>query len=322
MDALKRAGIPTEIIRLNNDLDNFDEIRSFQLYGTYPFSFYKVLTSLKESGKRIVYDLDDALEWIDNTNPHLTEVAKSANSQKEILPFVDHVTVSTEVMATYMRERTDKPITVVPNCYMEEEWTFPRPQREGIRIAYSGSSTHVPDLIRIIPTIKKLQEKHNVVFMIQGFGPGDYESFLRDFRFVSKPEGLKAIDELDALLKTIRFEWVPFINYTIYPQVITNMSIDIGLCPLIDTPFNRARSACKALEYNLAGALVLASDLAPYQSEPTSVLVKDNEWDEKLTYYVEHPEERKTTHETHLNWMRENREIKKLIPLLQSIYLP
>jgi len=322
MDMLQRNGIETELIKLNTDVD-FDNIRSFQVYGVYPFSFGKVLGKIKEAGKLVIYDNDDAIDLIEPTNPFYYAVKKDSSSHGEIIQYADHLTVSTERMKELMSKKTKAPITVVPNCYSELEWTFPRPKREGIRIGFSGSSTHVMDLIHVLPIIKKLQdENRDIIFLISGFGQGSYEEWRQQFAFVSPPEATKLLDELHENIKDIKFEWIPFVDTSVFPQVLTNMALDIGICPLLDTPFNNARSACKALEYTLSGALTLASDLTPYQSEPTSVLVKPDEWEEKLTYFIENPNEREEKRQEHLKWIKENREINSLLPLLKSIYLP
>lgn len=323
MNCLKDNGIGADLIRLNTDVD-YDNIRSFQTYGIYPFSLRPVFQKMKEEGKRIIYDNDDAVGLVDETNPFYYAVKKDTGSQAEILEFADHLTVSTEVMKEYLRTKTDKPITVVPNCYLEREWAFAPPQRsvDEIRIGFSGSCTHVPDLIKIIPIVKKLQETKNIKFYILGFGYGSYDEWKVDFKRIATPVSAKLLDELDKEIQGFKYEWMPYVPYQEFPKTLISMGLDIGICPLNDTPFNRARSACKALEYNLTGAFVLASDLAPYQAEPTSVLTKDHEWEEKLTYYVNNPEERAKLHQEHLKWIKENREINKIFPLLKQIYLP
>ena len=321
MDALSRHGIKADIVKIDQDVD-FYNIMSFQLYGIYPFSFNKVLNFLKEEGKKIIYDTDDALDLIQVTNPFYFSVKKDANSAREILQYVDHITVSTKPMLEYIRQKTDKPITILPNCFDSSEWNFNRPEKNEIRIGFAGSTTHVEDLIDIIPIIEKLQAKYHIKFYIMGFGKSNYEQWINSFRFASTQEGLIHLEKLTENLKKIKFEWVEFVNYDKYPELLVNMALDIGICPLKDNPFNNCRSASKAMEYTLSGALALASDTIPYRAEPTSILVKDNEWEEKLEYYITHSEERAKKYREHLNWIKENRDIDSpaIISLLKSIY--
>jgi hypothetical protein len=248
---------------------------------------------------------------------------RDIGSHREIFRYADHITVSTQAIAEYARQRTDVPITVIPNSYFEHEWDFKKPDKKELRIGFSGSSTHVDDLLMVLPSIVKLQKKYNFTFLINGFGKDTYESWLRDFRFSAPKEGDLAATELDKLMKQISFEWIPYIDFDVFPKTLIEMNLDIGICPLKDTPFNNCRSAGKALEYTLAGALALASDTIPYRSEPTSILVKDTDWEEQLEYYILHPDIREKARLEHLTWLRENRNIEspKMIDLLKSVYV-
>ena len=319
MELLEKNGIPTEKIKLDTDID-ISEFQSIQFYGAYPFSMENVLKYLKGKVK-IVYDMDDALALIDETNAFYHSVKRDVGSVQQILDYADEVTVSTPMFKEFLKGKTNAKITVVPNSYYPEQWTFKRPEREGIRIGFSGSSTHVPDLINIIPTIKKLQDKYNVKFLIMGFGQEDYRTWFKQYRYMANETAVKDLEKLDLLLSEIVFEWIPFVDFMIYPATLTNLALDIGICPLRDTPFNNHRSACKALEYTLSGALALASDTIPYQSEPTSVLVGDDEWEQALTFYIENPDIRKEKQQSCLTWIKENRDINKQIDLLKSIYV-
>lgn len=323
MDALTRAGIKTHIISINEELDDavMNEIGSFQFYGAVPFSIEPVLEYLKSNGKKIVYDADDALDLVDVTNPFYKSVQRDLGSANEVLRYADEVTVSTPEMKEYMERKFKGKITIVPNCYVESEWQYPRPKRDGIRIGYSGSPTHVSDLIEVLPVIKNLQSKYDIRFLIQGFSNKDYQQWFKDHRFVSTEEGINELYSLDKLLSEIKFEWVPGVDFGNYPDTLTNMSLDIGLCPLKDTPFNRCRSASKALEYNLSGAMVLSSDIVTYKNDPTSILVPDGKWEEQLEYYINNHDVLRKVHYEHLDWIRKNRNIDDKVDLLKSVYL-
>jgi hypothetical protein len=321
MEALKRAGVNTQMINLGEDLTT-DNLKSLQVYGIYPFSFDKALESFKKEGKKVIYDIDDALDLIDETNPFYYNVKKDTNSEKEMLKHADHITVATKGLETYMKGKTNTPITIVPNCYNPDEWTYQRPEREGIRIGFAGSTTHVDDLIMVLPAIAKLQQIYDVKFLIMGFSPNSYETWLREFRFAATTEKAKqALDKLIPLMENIKFEWIPYIDFDLYPSTLINMALDIGICPLKDTPFNNCRSASKAMEYTLAGALALASDTEAYRNDPTSILVKGNEWEEQLEFYVKNKDIRQKLQVEHLRWIQENRNVNNQVDLLKSIYL-
>lgn len=321
LDALKKDGVKTHAIQINTTMD--DDFKSAQFYGATNVSLGKVYESFKQSGIKIVYDIDDALEWIETSNPFYFNVVKDLGSHREALQYADEVTVSTPSLIPYLKGRYQGKITVVPNCYTPSEWTYPRPQREGIRIGFAGSATHVQDLLMIVPIIEKLQKTHPITFIIMGFGNADYGSWYKDFRYSAPSQAIKDLEALDLALSKIKFEWVSYIDFDIYPSTLINMALDIGLCPLKDTPFNRCRTACKAMEYTLSGALALASDVEPYRYDTSSVLVKDNQWEEVLTFYIENTEIRKDQQKNHLKWIQDNRNIenKSHLDLLKTIYI-
>lgn len=321
MEALNTHGVETKMIRINEDIE-FDPVTAVQVYGIYPFSFEKSLQFIKSQGKKIVYDMDDALDLIDLSNPFYYAVKHDSFSERELFKYADHITASTPAIARYAATKTTVPITVVPNCYSPEEWTFPRPEREGIRIGFAGSTTHVEDLLLVLPSIKKLQEKYDIKFLLFGFGPSTYTQWIQDFRFAGTDESRIQLEKLIPLLDSMTFEWIPFVDFEHFPSTLINMSLDIGLCPLTDTSFNQARSASKAMEYTLAGALALTSDREAY-IDPSSINVKDGHWEEELEFYITHPELRKEAQQRHLQWIKENRNINspQMLDLLKSVYV-
>lgn len=319
INALKAHGVDTEIIAINQDFDDKTDV--FQFYGAYPFSFQLPLEWMKKEGKRIIYDADDALDLIDITNHNYYGVKKDLGSVKQILDQADEITVSTPEMEKYMRRKSDKKITVIPNCFVPSEWTYPRPKREGIRIGFAGSATHIGDLIEVLPAIKNLQQKYDITFLIMGLSShSDYKRWYQEYRYVSTEEGIKELELFDKLLTEIRFEFVPFVESSMYPSTLINMALDIGLAPLKDTPFNRCRSACKAMEYTLSGALCLASYLEPYKEDKNSYKVLDGQWEEQIEFFINNPLIRDSARNEHLKWTKENRDINTKIDLLKSVY--
>lgn len=323
-DALDRAGIETVYLPINEDIDDevIDSLMSVQLYGAYPFSFEHVLTYLKEKGVKIVYDVDDALELIPIENPFHASVKKDLGSVAQILDYADEVTVATPKLKEYIEERYKGKVTVIPNCYDPLEWTHKRVEHKEIRIGFAGASPHVSDLIDIIPTIKTLQSKYDIKFYLMGFGTTDYETWFKQYRYIAQPEATLELRKLDALLKEIKYEWIPFVDYTLYPQVLTEMSLDIGLCPLKDTPFNSYRSASKAMEYTLSGALPMSPNSSEsYKHDNNSFKVWD--WDLQLEALVMRFNKNGSIKELgdYIKWTKENRNIDTQIDLLKSVYV-
>ncbi len=329
MQALREAGITVHTLPINEDIDEviIDSLASVLIYGAVPFSSATMLQYFKDKGVKIIYDLDDALDLVDITNPFYHTVKRDVGSVREILDYADHVTVATPALEAHIREHYDYqgPITVIPNCYDPKEWDFPHPTKTNLRIGFAGSTTHVSDLIEILPAIKNLQDKYEFTFVIMGFGQTSYEEWLTSYRYIAQPEATKELRKLDELLKDITFEWVPFVEYTQYPETLINLALDIGLCPLKETPFNNCRSASKAMEYNLAGALVLASDVEAYRNDTSSLLIgstKESNWLVCIETAITHILKKvPSIREDHLKWIQDNRNIHNQVDLLKSVYI-
>lgn len=323
MKALEDAGVKVHVLPIDEDIDEsvIDSLMSVQFYGAVSFSFEPVIKYLKEKGVKIVYDMDDALRLIDVTNPFYHTVLKDIGSVNELLEYADEVTVSTPQMKEYVEDTYafKGKVTIIPNSFLKEEWGHKRKEHHHINIGFAGASPHVSDLIDIIPVISTLQKRYDIKFYIMGFGQSDYQTWYKQYRYIAQPEATRELRKLDELLSTIKYEWVPFVDHTLYPKVLTELSLDIGICPLKSTSFNNHRSACKAMEYTLSGALAIASDTIPYRKELNSVLV--NEWEETLEFYITHHEVRKKMVEEHLEWTQENRDITKLVDLLKEVYV-
>jgi glycosyltransferase involved in cell wall biosynthesis len=73
--------------------------------------------------------------------------------------------------------------------------------------------------------------------------------------------------------------------------------MDIGLIPLKDTEFNRAKSNLKMLEMGAFGLGVIVSDVEPYQDfskhGKNCLVVGKREWYKAMRRLIENPELRK-----------------------------
>jgi len=75
----------------------------------------------------------------------------------------------------------------------------------------------------------------------------------------------------------------PMVPVGRYPARLARLGFDIAVAPLVDHPFNRAKSALKLLEYGALALPVVASDIEPYRSAPVIRVGDDPEaWIEAL----------------------------------------
>jgi glycosyltransferase involved in cell wall biosynthesis len=183
------------------------------------------------------------LEQIQRIDPQPRPAAVyEAERQARItaLRMVDGVTVSTEPLAAIVRQYTDVPVAVVPNAI---DWagfrrvcqSAPRPT-DAVTIGWVGGTRAEADLVPLAEAWGRMAARFPAVEFIM---VGHPSPLLRD----AVPRERLHIGG-----------WQPIEHYPAMYQ-----GIDIGCCPLADTPFNRAKSAQKAYEYAAAGAAVVAS---------------------------------------------------------------
>jgi hypothetical protein len=134
-----------------------------------------------------------------------------------------------------------------------------------VTIFYHGSGSHQGERAFLWPIFQRVQARssHTVLEIA-----GDH-SVYRKFRSVPR---LRVVHPL------------PWPDYLVHLQA---GRYDIGLVPLLDTPFNRARSGIKALEISAIGAQGILSRRAPYTDYvhlPGMHLVGDDpdEWVEQI----------------------------------------
>lgn len=113
-----------------------------------------------------------------------------------------------------------------------------------VRIACHGSKTHRADLRWL----------RNVIVDVQARCDHTEVEIIGDSKAVKYFKGIPRTTAFGAL------------SWDDYRQHVENSRIDIGLVPLLDTPFNRARSWAKYLDVARLGAVGVFSDCAVYNS--------------------------------------------------------
>ena len=79
-----------------------------------------------------------------------------------------------------------------------------------------------------------------------------------------------------------KIELLPFVSFDDYPEALAAVGAEVAICPLVDHPFNRAKSAIKFCEMAACGYPVLASPVGEYaeviKNGKTGILVEDCDW--------------------------------------------
>jgi hypothetical protein len=106
-------------------------------------------------------------------------------------------------------------------------------------------------------------------------------------------------------LHTDRYEHVDEIAF---PDLLKEIGgFDLGIAPLVDTPFNRCRSAVKLKEYGAGRAAWVASRVGPYSelgAKQGGTAIGDDDWFSALDELIRHPRRRNRLAKQALKWAK------------------
>ena len=242
---------------------------------------YIAMGSLLQAGYKIpwVYDTDDDVHSVRPTNPGF--YSYNMNSPHiglaiKALESAFAVTVSTDTLKEIYKENNAR-IYVLPNALDFSRWDkHPRgrkPKKE-IRIGLLVSAAHYEN-IKIIEdvVIEILKAYEHAHFYVTGM-------FKNEF-LVKVPKEIKK-----------RIHLVEWMTGDMWPKNCKKLSLDMGLAPLVDNDFNRAKSNLRWLEYTGQHIPTIASDVLPYRTadEGAILLAKTKkDWFEHISNLIENP---------------------------------
>lgn len=184
--------------------------------------------------RRVLVDYDDAMfephEVVDVRPPDA-----ALDGARLGLELCDGLIVQSDELAAHFRAHTAAPIAVAPNYVRPADWPEPRERPAGKPpvIVLAGSASHLFDWLQVVPAIENIRENSDVELRVIGCPHPQLRDLATDFR--------------------------PWLDLDAYAAALYDA--DVGLCPLLDTPFNRCKSRVKAYEYALAGCAVAGSPL-------------------------------------------------------------
>lgn len=222
----------------------------------------EIIARMRRAGIAVVWDTDDDISAVTRGSEawhrqggrrgikrHFRQALQAAHT-------AHLVTTTNEHLAQVYREQGIEHVVAVENYLAPEDLQHPRKRHQGIVIGITAAGEHEPDLrrMKLGETLERLLERHDGVRVV---AVGVDLKLRSEHRY----QHLRDV-EIDELIPT-------------------ESEFDIGLAPLRDTRFNRARSNVKLKEYAAAGAMWLASPVGPYAGmgeEQGGLLVGDDDW--------------------------------------------
>jgi hypothetical protein len=232
-----------------------------------------LLARLEHLGIPLFVDTDDAFSF------HEKHMADDL-VLKRLMSKAREVWLSTSAL-TEAHSDLNVPKRVIRNNLDPRFWrNYRKPVKtsfdaQKIRFLYMGTATHDDDFLAVLPAFERLGEEM----------PGSFELTL-----------------IGAVSKPPRFPWLktlpPPSDMGSYPQFVRwlseNAQFDVGIAPLIDSKFNRAKSDIKILDYAALGLVSMVSNCQAYAEVIQAELVigcepNSEDWFEKAADIVRDP---------------------------------
>lgn len=230
----------------------------------------------KEAGIALVWDNDDDMTAVPRSDPSFREFGGLRGERvraavRRIVRMADLVTTPSPLLAERFHDLGAADVRVIEN-YVLDQSALRGGRREGseVVVGWLAGAEHRIDADRL--SIREdlralLDARPDVRVMTIGVGLG---------------------------LRGPRYEHIPQVDLEQLPARLA--TFDIGIAPIADIPFNRARSNVKLKEYAILGIPWLASPIGPYAGlgeRQGGRLVPDDGWRTAIEALLTKPRERR-----------------------------
>lgn len=245
-----------------------------------------VARSLRDAGVAVVFDNDDDLTRIPRSNPYYARFggvrSGGVAARLAAMARTAHVvTTPSAALAGQFRAMGAVDVRVVEN-FLPNAFPGTGPlDHDGVRVVWLAGLEHQLDYeqLRLRDVLEGLLDAHAHLRVLSiGLGLG---------------------------LRSDRYEHVPSVEFPGLARALARA--DVGIAPLADIPWNRARSNVKLKEYGAAGLAWLASPVGAYRAlgeRHGGRLVADDGWADALDRLVVRRRERRKLAKRAARWAR------------------
>lgn len=270
-------------------------------------SYNELQTLLAGHKPKLVYETDDAFYNIDKHSSVYNYYQSNMPKIMEYIEKADLVTVTTQQLEKHL-SKINSNCVVLPNILDETIWKFntANNNKQGpIRILFAGTPTHEKDIQAISKALVRIAKEYKDKIELVLWG-----NTFKEFKTLN-----------------IKKEFIEFdTNYFNYAEKLQSLKIDLAIVPLQDTPFNRAKSHIKWLEYSACGIAGIYPRLAEYKEVIThkknGLLVgkKSEEWYKAIKFMLNNPQKRLNIAQTAQQEVLANHTISKKANMWYKTY--
>ena len=238
--------------------------------------FDEVVAKARALHKPIVYETDDMLFEVPDSNIHHVTYQDALLKMMQAARLADAVVTSTPRLRDYLMQINPN-THLIPYFLDDSLWPLkenPAQSSAGepVVIGYMGGHTHLADLESITPALDEILEKYGGRVRLRFWGG-------------PPPESLRTHPQVDSVPLDI-------LDYEKFAAYFSTQSCDIFVAPLKNDEFNQYKSHNKFLEYNSLGIPGVYSRCESYrhivQEGVTGYLADGQaEWVECLTQLIE-----------------------------------
>ena len=183
------------------------------------------------SGKKIIYDFDDAIWLADDHEKRFPGSLKWKKKVGQICSWSDKVTVGNQYLAEFAAKYNDH-VLIIPTVVNTEKHHLPMKVEHPLTIGWTGSHSTLPYLQSVITLLRELHEGIEFRFLIIADKDPGYPDDFIEFRAWGAETEIRDLNEMD-----------------------------IGIMPLTDTPWSRGKCGFKLIQYLSVGIPAVASDV-------------------------------------------------------------
>ncbi len=302
--------------------DAYDMLRNYDIiYSSYidtVETYVKVKSAANMMKRPWIMDIDDNLWQVSKSHPYIKDYLPESpkfQDQQAILKDTSQFTVTNSFLRYKTVEYLNKNINqieVLPNFIDLKQYDhkkFTKKDHEGIQIGYMGGSSHFDDINKpeFINAMKIIMDKYPQVSLKTTF----YMPQLKA-KFGSR----------------YKYTLGSFNIYRFIDKIWTDMcaTSDIFVAPLSYTPYSRAKSYCKYLEYSAGKVPSVMEKIDPYEQvlnyapERGLLASRTEEWVEHLSYLIENPKARERMGKSAYDYVKKNHTIQGNIKIYTDYF--